>query len=143
MNAQIEIINPHLVGVKFAYVKLGWVKDFPPLYPDEDLIFDTPHMSLITDGVLILNKDDEKQYNAMKDMFNNRIMPMSDSVLTAHLQEIKSLKDTPKFDSFTEEYLWMLETEQTRRTAIKSIKPDGIICKIGRMVKKCLQSALQ
>ena len=120
MNPHIEKINSYLIGVKFSYIELGWIKDLPPLYGN--VVFDTPHMALSEDGVLILNKDDNDLYRLMKDMIGNKIMPLSDKGLKLHIQDVQSYQNTPKFDKWDEVYLWMLETEQSRRDVIKNGK---------------------
>ena len=95
MNRHIEKINPYLIGIKFCYVRMGWIKDIPPFHENT--------ASVVTDdGILILNKDNEL-YEALKNMFHLKIMPLSDKDLELHIQETKARQGLPNFDYVDED----------------------------------------
>jgi hypothetical protein len=110
MNQNIEIINPRLIGVRFDWVKAGFITDFPVIGKLEN-----PHATLTDDGAIVLNKSAEL-YEAFKMMLNTRIMPMTDDLLQKHIEVQESRQDSPEWDKYAESYLWLLKMEQKRRT---------------------------
>ena len=114
MNLNIEKINKYLYGASFSHIKMGWIEDFPLLKGGE---IDNLHMSLTTDGKLILNKDDSELYNILKHMFDKKIMPKTKRRLQLTIQRIENKKGNGS-DKYAEVYLWMLKTELKRRTII-------------------------
>jgi len=110
MNPHIEKINSHLIGVKFSYVNMDWIKEIPAFHIDAASV-------VLDDGILILNKD-YPLYDFYKRLFA-KFMTLSDKDLEFRIQEGMELLKTGKFGSFEEDLVLMVETEKERRARQK------------------------
>ena len=113
MNPNIEIISPHLMGVRFSHVQLCWIKDFEFL--DDKMIIDNPYMTLTASGILLLNKDEEAAYKILKNMLIDKIMPSSDEELKIMYNDFMPRRGSDDFDFHEETFLNMIITELMRR----------------------------
>ena len=110
MNPHIEKINKHLFGVRFSWIRAGWVKEFP-------FINDTgnQHAVVTHKGEIILNKDDPELYDLMRLTLVKRVMPRSDKAITDQISTMETLKTSPSWDNYAEVLLFLLKLEQVRR----------------------------
>ena len=109
LNPNVEVINPHLWGVKFSWINAGWLADFN-LVTDRIENLDA---TLTNCGQILLNKDNLEGFEILKVWFNERIMPLSDKELQQTIQESKQ-------DEKLELISWMLDMEQKRRAILKA-----------------------
>lgn len=75
MNTNVEVINPHLLGVRFDWLRAGFITDLPPLIPKQQK--NNPFVMLTVDGVLILDKN-MKWYHFSK-IFFSKLMRQPDA----------------------------------------------------------------
>lgn len=112
MNQNIEVINPHLMGVRFDWLNAGFIADIPLLKGK----ITNQHAALSTDGVIILNRDDEQLYTVFKTMLDSRVMKYTDEQIQHIIQAMKAKRNTPEWDKYTESILFLCQLEQKRRT---------------------------
>lgn len=128
MNPNIEIINPHLMGVRFSWVEAGFITDFTMLQGK----LRNQHATLSTDGIIILNRDDEELYNAFKKMLDERVMKYTDEQIQSVIQGMESKRGTAEWDKYAESLLFLFRLEQTRRTIKPPKKPLAWLEKLFR-----------
>lgn len=120
MNTNIEIVNPHLLGVRFDWLRAGFITNLPRLIPKEQL--NNPFIMLTVDGVLILDKN-MKLYDYSKSFFI-KIMRQSDAQIKKQVAklEVQRIKQGSKFDNQSVIQLGMLKMEQARRETVRLSK---------------------
>lgn len=128
MNPNIEVINPNLIGVRFSWVEAGFITDFTML-PDK---LTNQHATLTTDGIIILNRDDEQLYDAFKKMLDVRVMKCTDEQIQSVIQVMESKRNTAEWDKYAESLLFLFRLEQTRRTIKPPKKPLAWLEKLFR-----------
>ncbi|NPV89542.1 MAG: hypothetical protein HPY50_02045 [Firmicutes bacterium] len=128
-NSNIEIINPHLMGVRFDWLKAGFITDIPLLKGKVT----NQHAALSTDGIIILNRDDEQLYTAFKTMLDSRVMKYTDEQIQHIIQVTEAKRNTSEWDKYTESILFLCQLEQKRRTLEPPKKPRSWL---QRLLKK-------
>lgn len=120
MNPNIEIIKPHLMGVRFDYLQAGFITDLTRLIPKQQM--NNPFFIMTVDGVLLLDKN-MKLYDYAKKFFN-KIMRQSDAQVKKQVVklDVQRMKQGSKFDPQSTIQLAMLKTEQVRRETVKLAK---------------------
>lgn len=118
MNPNIEVINSNLLGVRFSWVEARLIADLS--YNSNKIT--NPYASLTTDGIIILNKDEEI-YNAFKTMLDVHVMKYTDERLHRIIQDMETKHNTPSWDKYIESMLFLCQLEQKRRTIERPKKP--------------------
>lgn len=120
MNSNIEIINPHLMGVRFDWLKAGFITDLTYLIPKQQL--NNPFVMMTVNGVLVLDKN-MKLYDYAKAFFS-KIMRQSDGQIRKQIikLEVQQMKQGSQFAPQLTIQLGMLKTEQARRETVKLSK---------------------
>jgi hypothetical protein len=120
MNPNIEKINENLFGVRFDWLRAGFITDSFPLIPKGQL--NNPHVMIAVDGVIVLDKD-SPLYDSAKSFFS-RVMGQSDAQIRkqAAKLEVQKVRQGSKFDVISNFQLGSLKTEQTRRELVKLSK---------------------
>lgn len=120
MNSNIEIINPHLLGVRFDWLRAGFITDLTRLIPKQQI--NNPFVMMTVDGVLVLDKN-MKLYDYAKAFFS-KIMRQSDGQIRKQIikLEVQQMKQGSRFDPQLTIQLGMLKTEQARRETVKLSK---------------------
>ena len=116
MNANIEVINPHLLGVRFDWLKAGFVNI--PLIPKNQLENSVVHLTV--DGIVVLDKNARIYDYAKKALIN--IMRLSDSQIKKRVKNLTIYKGKSNLTEHSELFLKMLKAEQTRRELLNMSK---------------------
>jgi len=111
MNPNVEVINPHLLGVRFDWLSAGLIPDLPLLLPKDQR--DNEIAQLSVDGVLLLNKN-SNAYDYMKKSFRG-LMRKSDTFIQRRMKK-PGFNPKEVFDHT------MIHTENTRRILVKMSK---------------------
>lgn len=106
----IERINKHLYGVRFSWVRVGWVKAFPFLLEDN-----AKHAFVTGNGEIVLNMDDPDLYQLMLSTLVERVMPRKDKTINAQIAAMEGVKNAPSWDNYHEMLLFLLKLERARR----------------------------
>ncbi len=106
----IERINKHLYGVRFSWVRVGWVKAFPFLLEDN-----AKHAFVTGNGEIVLNMDDPDLYQLMLSTLVERVMPRKDKTINAQIAAMEGVKNAPGWDNYHEMLLFLLKLERARR----------------------------
>lgn len=106
----IERINKHLYGVRFSWVRIGWVKAFPFLLEDN-----AKHAFVTGNGEIVLNMDDPDLYQLMLSTLVERVMPRKDKTINAQIAAMEGVKNAPDWDNYHEMLLFLLKLERARR----------------------------
>lgn len=119
-NSNVEIINPRLMGVRFDWLKAGFITDLTRLIPKQQI--NNPFVMMTVDGVLVLDKN-MKLYDYAKAFFS-KIMRQSDGQIRKQIikLEVQQMKQGSQFAPQLTIQLGMLKTEQARRETIKLSK---------------------
>lgn len=119
-NSNVEIINPHLLGVRFDWLQAGFIQDLSRLIPKQQL--NNPFVMMTVNGVLVLDKN-MKFYDYAKAFFS-KIMRQSDAQIRKQVckLEVQSVKQSSNLDPQLTIQLGMLKTEQARRETVKLSK---------------------
>lgn len=119
MNQHIEVINDHLMAVKFSYIPFIKEIDYRP--DNEIPMFEEPGR-ISTNGTLLLNKD-YTGYAIIKSMYPE-VMRKSDKRIQKELiSAVRIREKTPRQII----YISMLELEKERRGKEKWWKEHGHI----------------
>lgn len=106
----IERINKHLYGVRFSWVRVGWVKAFPFLLEDN-----AKHAFVTGNGEIVLNMDDPDLYQLMLSTLVERVMPRKDKTINAQIAAMEGVKNAPGWDNYHEMLLFLLKLKRARR----------------------------
>ena len=117
MTEHIEKTGKHIYGVRFSWVRAGWIKVYPFLLTD-----DTPHAFVTYPAEIVLNMDDPKLYKLMRDTLAVKVMPKQAHVIATQIRDMELLRDSPEWDKYHELLLFLLKLEQARREQKRRIK---------------------
>jgi hypothetical protein len=110
MNANIEIVNNDLWGVKFSWVKAGFISELPA----DSISFDNPYAAITSNGTLIFNKDWRK-YDEIKQLFQDTVMPLTNRQLKRAIRGMDAENRTPNWDDISFIVLGLMKIEKLRR----------------------------
>jgi len=111
VNPNVEVINPHLLGVRFDWLKAGLIPDLPLLLPKDQR--DNDVAQLTVDGVLLFNKN-ASTYDYAK-CISHLLMRKTDAYIERQMKK-------PGFNPKGVFYHCLIYAENTRRILVKKSK---------------------
>jgi len=111
MNPNVEVMNPHLLGVRFDWLNAGLITDLPLLLTKDQS--DNVLTQLTIDGVLLLNKNSQA-YGYAKETLRD-LMRKPDAYIQRQMKE-------PGFNSKGIPKHFLIYIEHIRRNLAKKSK---------------------